>query len=165
MLVKKNSKILDLGCGPGYLTKYLNAKYYLGIDNSEKYISLAKKKYERKNLKFIKKDIINLNYSGYNRFNYVTIIGTLHHLSDYEIKKLIKNLSKLPKKTKIITFDGYRSKKDNFIKKFLYNNDRGKFIRHEDKYRKLFPIKKFYIETYKKEYFFYNFICFKLSRK
>ena len=56
-LIKKNSKILDLGCGPGHLTKYLKTQDYTGLDNSRKYITLAKERYGGKNFRFLKKSI------------------------------------------------------------------------------------------------------------
>lgn len=164
-LIKKNSKILDLGCGPGHLTKYLRTQDYTGLDNSKKYITLAKERYGGKNFRFLNKNIINQDYSGYKKFDYITIIGVLHHLSDYQIKNLLKSLCKISKKTKIVTFDGYRTTKDNFIKQFLYNNDRGEYIRQIKNYKKLFPTNKFIIKVHKKDYFFYSFVSFELSKK
>lgn len=66
--INKNniSKVVDLGCGSGELTKVLheatNAKSTLGIDSSQSMINQANE-LKGNNLSFIKEDIINFNPS------------------------------------------------------------------------------------------------------
>lgn len=47
---KPESNILDIGCGTGYIVKYLGNVNYDGYDMSEKYIEYAKKKKKLVNL-------------------------------------------------------------------------------------------------------------------
>ena len=65
--LQKDSAILDIGCSTGnFLNKiYLRHRYndkklkFIGIDNTKEMIGLCKKKYKRKKLKFLLKDIEN----------------------------------------------------------------------------------------------------------
>lgn len=52
-------KVLDVGCGSGYLTAKIAEKVdeCIGIDLSEKSITLARQKYQRKNLSFVNSEI------------------------------------------------------------------------------------------------------------
>lgn len=56
ILLKKNSKILEIGCGPGNITKYLLAKRpdfdILGTDISPNMIELAKRIAQTQYLKY-----------------------------------------------------------------------------------------------------------------
>ncbi len=53
--VSENDSVLDIGCGNGALTYDIakKAKTVVGIDLSEKNISIAKKKYSRENIEYI----------------------------------------------------------------------------------------------------------------
>lgn len=78
----KKIKILDIGCGTGFMEQFLNiAKDTVdGIDITEAMIKKAKKKFPTVN--FAVKDIYSFN----SKKRYDLIIGNaiLHHLKDYE---------------------------------------------------------------------------------
>ena len=85
-----NEKILDLGCGDGYLTEQLsllvpNGKV-LGIDASVGMIKTAKK-IRRDNLDFVHMDINNLHFS--NEFDIIFSNAALHWVKDHD--QLLKN--------------------------------------------------------------------------
>jgi len=54
----RSLKVLDIGCSSGVITNYLAGIYgnVIGIDVDERSISIAKKKFTRKNLKFFVRD-------------------------------------------------------------------------------------------------------------
>ncbi len=62
-LIPNNSRVLGLGCGTGRLSKRISKKVncYLGLDNSNKMISLARKKNSGTNINFQNEDIFNFN--------------------------------------------------------------------------------------------------------
>ena len=85
-----NERILDLGCGDGYLTEQLallvpNGKV-LGIDASVGMIQTAKK-ICRDNLDFVQMDINSLHFS--NEFDIIFSNAALHWVKDHD--QLLKN--------------------------------------------------------------------------
>ncbi len=88
--LRGNEKILDLGCGDGYLTEQLallvpNGKV-LGIDASVGMINTAKK-IHRNNLEFVLMDINKLHFS--NEFDIIFSNAALHWVKDH--KQLLQN--------------------------------------------------------------------------
>jgi len=78
--VKDGDSVLDVGCGNGRLLEALGAKKinYLGIDNSAELIKLAKENYPSR--RFLVADILNLDESVKNNFDYVFCLAVLQHI-------------------------------------------------------------------------------------
>ena len=59
-LFPKNAKILDLGCGSGYITNYLHNQNLnaIGLDFSQEMINIAKTKFP--NIEFLLDDFVNI---------------------------------------------------------------------------------------------------------
>ena len=90
---KPTSNVLDLGCGNGRLLDFLKKvgfEYYLGVDQSEKLLKIARSKYPR--YTFLEQEFSNLNLD--NRFDSVFIIASLHHLPPDEQLHALKGLKK-----------------------------------------------------------------------
>jgi len=113
--IKTGDKILDVGCGNGRLLEAFRDKQvsYLGIDNNEKLINLARenrkssignRQSEIVNRKFIVGDILNLGKIPEMNFNYVFSIALFHHLpgNDLRIAGLRQLKNKVNKNGKII---------------------------------------------------------------
>ena len=82
---KEGEKILDLGCGNGRLLELFKDKNieYVGIDNSEKLIAIAKKLHP--DAKFQVADALGLPFpSGY--FDKIYSIAVLHHIPSKELR-------------------------------------------------------------------------------
>ena len=101
---KGGGKVVELGCGSGYLCLELarNGLDVLGIDLSPKSIEVAKK-YHSHN--FIKKGLGKLSYKccdintfnfGTNKFDTVVFFRTLHHMKDSHLlfRKIYRGLKK-----------------------------------------------------------------------
>lgn len=86
---------LDVGCGSGDLcfetSKITNNS--VGIDFSKKMISIARKKFKGKNLKFY--DISIFDYNTDQKFDVISAVGFLEYLSFKEIKKFISYCDKI----------------------------------------------------------------------
>ena len=127
-----NKKILDIGCGPGYILGYLienNVKFkeYTGIDPSVELMKLNKN-YNNKNsnnIKFIKSRIEEYKL---NKVDVIIIISSIHHFDDINIIKELK------KYAKSFIFSVYkRSRKFNEIKRIIKQNFKVKKIISERK--------------------------------
>lgn len=92
-LINKDGLVLDLGCGPANISKYLKIKKQeiriTGIDLSVKMIEIAKK-----NIKdgcFIESDV--LTYKSDVKYNAIIIGFAFPYLSISEISRLMENTS------------------------------------------------------------------------
>jgi len=79
--ITSKSTVLDAACGTGYGTYIMSkkAKKVYGVDISDKAIIFAKSNYKSKNIKFINKNIINLNFR--RKFDVIVSLETLEHLT------------------------------------------------------------------------------------
>lgn len=115
IMVKKHTKVLDLGCGPGQLINELSRKFnnldIMGIDFSEKMLEVSKSRNPLAS--HMKLDVAEL-YKLKEKFN---IIICTHSLPYYkEPNKVMSELSKLLKDDGRI-FMGFASG-NNFYDKF-----------------------------------------------
>lgn len=92
----KAPKILDLGCGPGNITKYILSRIsnseILGIDIAPNMITLAKKNNPTAN--FTHMDIRNVHMLN-NKFDGIICGFGLPYLSKFDCKTLIENCADL----------------------------------------------------------------------
>lgn len=90
----KGKKVLDVGCGTGYLS-YLIAKKgasVVGIDYSKEALKIAKVKFNHPNLSFKQLDLTK-NIRG--KYDVIVSLGTLEHQDNpfYVLKKFKKQLN------------------------------------------------------------------------
>ena len=139
--IKPNSgdKILDVGCGPADILKYLpNNIQYVGIDFNEMYIETAKRQYGDR-ASFILGNVNNLPKEFKNFFDIILIIGVIHHLPDNEAKNLNENgYNLLKEEGRLITLDNIDGDCIGIINKLALKMDRGEFIRNIASYLNLF---------------------------
>lgn len=92
--IKKGELVLDIGCGNGRYFELVKNKEaaYVGIDNSQKLVALAKERYP--NTDFMLSDALSLPFSP-ERFDKVYSIAVFHHIPSYELR--LKFLSEIKK--------------------------------------------------------------------
>ncbi len=114
IIKKKKYKILDLGTGDFNVSKnfYKYAKFFYAVDIVKPLIVRNKKKFKRKNLKFLHLDICKDKLPDADIY---ILRQVLQHLSNSEIKLILK---KLNKKNKIIIITEHLPSK-----KFIPNSD------------------------------------------
>ena len=143
------SKILDIGCGKGFmvydLKKLLPKAKIIGIDIS---------KYAIKNSKKEVKHLLKLGNAKKlqfkdNTFDLIISINTLHNLNKKECSMALKEINRISKKNAFITVDAYNNSKE---KKRMYAwNLTAKTIMHEKEW-----IKFFKENNYKYDYYWFK---------
>lgn len=100
---KNNAKILDVGCGPGNISKYLLAKRpdfdILGIDVAPNMIELAKK--NNPSAEFIVMDSRNINEIQ-SKFDAIVCGFCLPYLSESDTNKLVQDCYNLLNKNGLL---------------------------------------------------------------
>jgi cyclopropane fatty-acyl-phospholipid synthase-like methyltransferase len=128
-----NKKILDLGCGYGYLS-YLIAKkfptsYIVGIDVNNSRIERAKQRFKLPNLQFFVGDVCNLDVK--DKFDIIIAIDLFHHIPlenhDKILYKVRENLASggifiLRDINKNSSLKIFNTLHDGLINKFFYPN-------------------------------------------
>lgn len=143
-------RILDIGCGPGgFLDYYDNSVQYFGFDMNQDYINFAKNKFKEKGNFFCKPVNEELVLEN-KKYDIITANALIHHLTDSEAKKLFSIASELlDTNGRLITLDPVYIQNQNFISKFMIQNDRGQAIRDRFQFEK---ISKEYFEKFHSSY-------------
>jgi cyclopropane fatty-acyl-phospholipid synthase-like methyltransferase len=101
--INKNSKILDLGCGRGYIISYLHKK--IKFNEKPLGIDIYKNKNIKKNITFLKLNAIKYLKSTNKSFDLILIKQTIHFFSKKQIKELLSLAQKkLNSKGQILIF-------------------------------------------------------------
>jgi ubiquinone/menaquinone biosynthesis C-methylase UbiE len=101
---KVKGKMLDAGCGNGFITNYLFSKnpQIIGIDFSEGMIKEAKNKYPK--ITFHKMNMGKLEFNE-NTFNGVFCFQTFEHISPIEQEKVLKEFFRVMNNKGILMFN------------------------------------------------------------
>ncbi len=104
-----NSRILDIGCGKGYLlyefTKFLPGIDVHGLDISNYAIKNSKEEIREK---LINGNATNLPFSN-NYFDLVICINTLHNLHSYDLFDALKEMERVGNNNKYLCVESYRN--------------------------------------------------------
>jgi len=132
--------VLDCGCGTSKYRNLIDAKKYIGLDYNPSYIEEAKSKFP--NDTFNVADLTKLQIQEYEKVDRIILLGVIHHLDDYESEILIDKLYNLLSENGIIyTLDPLFvsvKKLSDRIANFIASKDRGRHVRQEEEYLKLF---------------------------
>lgn len=107
--IKPGDKILDVGCGKGFLlydfTKVVPNIEIYGLDISEYAIENSKQEIKHR---LQTGNAINLPFED-NYFDFVYSITTLHNLHCYDLDKALREIERVGKKNKYICVESYRN--------------------------------------------------------
>ena len=127
------ARILEIGCGPGTIVRYLPPSEYLGFDLSPKYIELAKKRFPKAH--FVCERVSQFSLAKEQRFDVVLALGIVHHLDDAEARQLFQiAFDALKPGGKLFTLDGVYVDGQSAPARWLLTKDRGEYVRSEREY-------------------------------
>jgi ubiquinone/menaquinone biosynthesis C-methylase UbiE len=131
LLLKKNPTILEIGCGPGNITKYLLNKRpdfeIIGIDISPNMIELAKKNCPNAKFEVMdSREIDNIK----TKFDAIVCGFCLPYLSEFDAEKIIIDCENLLNKNGILYLSFVEGKKDKSGYKKGSSGDRTYFYYH-----------------------------------
>lgn len=137
--VNDGDSVLDYGCGNGRLLEILNKKKinYTGVDISGELIKLAKRKYKRKNTKFVK-----ITSSGSlpfpdSYFNVAISIAVFHHFPEIYAKKIAGELYRILKPGGKIIITVWNLEQNRF-KKLIKQGSKDLYISFKDNNGEIF---------------------------
>ena len=135
--VEAGMRVLDIGCGPGYVVNYLPTVSYFGFDISPRYIAYANRKYAKQGVFFAQPFDAGMA-EKLAPVDVILMAGLLHHLNDVEAIALLELSKRVMSRTgRLITLDPCYAAKQSLIAKFLMDRDRGKTIRQSNQYEAL----------------------------
>ena len=120
--------VLDVGCGIGSFCLMTDRKY-MGVDIEPKYVEYARNKYGSRGKQFMSADAFSLDQK-IGKFDVVSFINMIHHLSDEEVRKLFNSL-KAVKPAHYFVVD-VALEKGHFILELFRRLDRGRYYRTRD---------------------------------
>lgn len=97
MDVRPDKKVLEIGCGTGYVSYYIAGKtgmQVIGSDLCKPFIENAKGNYQLPNLSYDTLDFNKASSTVDNRFDYIIGNGILHHLY-YNLEEVLGTLKNL----------------------------------------------------------------------
>jgi SAM-dependent methyltransferase len=107
--IKSGDKILDVGCGKGYLlyefTQAVPGVEIVGLDISEYAIQNAKEEVKP----FLQAGNATVLPYPDNTFDFVVSILTLHNLYNYELRQALQEIERVGKQNKYIVVESYRN--------------------------------------------------------
>ena len=116
-LLKPGSKILDLGCGPGNVAKFLyelNRDYTIvGIDLSKEMIKLARQNVPQNSVTFKVRDIRDIEIEE-TTYDAVIASFCIVHLENSETKNLLTKISKMLRKNGMLYISCMEGTKSGF---------------------------------------------------
>ncbi len=110
--LRPGAKILDVGCGKGFLlyefTQVIPGAQVAGIDISQYAIDNAKEEVKP----FLKVgNAVNLPFED-RSFDFVVSITTFHNLYNYELKRALQEVERVGKDKKHIIIESYRNERE-----------------------------------------------------
>jgi SAM-dependent methyltransferase len=127
------ARILEIGCGPGTIVRYLPPSEYSGFDLSPEYIELAKRRFPKAH--FVCERVSRFSLAKEQSFDFVLALGITHHLDDAEARQLFQIAhDALKPGGKLVTSDGVWTDGQSPVARWLLARDRGEHIRREREY-------------------------------
>jgi SAM-dependent methyltransferase len=129
------ARVLDVGCGPGELVRYLGDVHYVGVDLNPAYIAQAGRDHPRAEFRIGDATALDPDLRG---FDLVVAFGVVHHLDDDSATRAFSELAAaLTPGGRAVTVDPVLVPRQPWLARRLILWDRGNHPRGEDEYSQL----------------------------
>jgi SAM-dependent methyltransferase len=126
--------VLDVGCGPAALLRYLPDVRYIGFDRNKAYIDSAAAKYGERGV-FICGDVADFASFNLPRVDVAVAIGILHHLDDALATDMLRAIYQTLKPGgRLIVADPCYHPEQNSLQRLIVSRDRGMHVRAFNEY-------------------------------
>jgi SAM-dependent methyltransferase len=134
--LREGERVLDIGCGPGYVLDYMPKVHYVGFDIEPRYIRYAKEHYGDRGQFFCER-FTGAYVTRFAPFNAIMLLGVIHHLADPEVENLLGLVTKcLDPNGRVVTLDPCFTPGQSRVSRWIAQADRGGFVRDEQAYRR-----------------------------
>lgn len=135
--------LLDIGCGPAEIVKFLPRMNYCGVDHSAAYIARAREAFGDR-ATFYQGDVGSLPLERLGKFDISIAIGVLHHIDDETARAMLRSARvALREGGRLVTADPCYFAGQDPLTRYIISLDRGQHVRSIDAYldlvRSAFP--------------------------
>jgi len=135
--LKPGERVLDLGCGPGYIRDFMPRVDYVGFDTEQRYIDYARKRYAGRG-EFYCETFSQKHVDTIAAFDAVLLLGVLHHMDDATVSTLMGLLGRCLKPGgRVVTVDPCFTPDQSAIARYVAESDRGHYVRTAEGYNAL----------------------------
>ncbi len=125
----RGARLLDIGCGPGHLLRYLSDVEYVGFDVDPAYVESARRHYGDRGT-FYSAAVGSPLPLLPGSFDIAVAFGVLHHLDDDRASLLFETARLFLKAGgRLVTCDGCWADGQSSAARWLLSRDRGQHIR------------------------------------
>ncbi len=134
--LRPGQSVLDLGCGPGDILKFLPAVDYVGYDISAAYVERARRRFGHRGAFHC--GAVAESLSLERNFDVAIAHGLLHHLDDAAAQALFRVAKRaLRPGGRLVTFDGCFAAGQSALARLFLRLDRGRYVRSREDYERL----------------------------
>lgn len=141
------TSVLDVGCGDAHVRPLLRDLNYVGVDLNSDYIESAADRVDDQT-RLLHADVASLPALGLGPFDLAIALGLQHHLDDATVRGLVADVAAVvPPGGRYVTVDPVFSPEARSTARVLAALDRGRYVRDEPGYVRLFDGSPFTLEV------------------
>lgn len=134
-----STRVLDLGCGYGYLSSFFRCGRYVGLDSNPRYIERARRDFVRESVEFMEGELGRTDLSGLGTFDLVVMTGVLHHLPSDVAKSTVAAVRPLLSPGgRFVCLEPVFEAGQGLLARLIIAADRGQHVRDIEGYEALF---------------------------
>jgi SAM-dependent methyltransferase len=131
---REGERILDVGCGVGYVLDYMPRVAYYGFDTNSRYIEYARRRFAGRG-SFYCEDLAPRHLTALPPIDGALLLGLLHHVPDDVAETIVDLVCRaLAPNGRMVTLDPCFEKHGSAVARYVASSDRGAYVRHQPGY-------------------------------